>query len=179
MKGKSKTFTISSLRKLGPCQDGLDFAESQPSLAAAWDNCKRPDWMFWILEQVAPLAKEQSVRLAIAFAKQALPQYVACYPDDDCLAKSIAAAEAWISDPTEANRSAAWSAASAARSAAQSAARSAARSAAESAAWSAASAAESAASAAESAASAAESAAESAQADIIRSIVANPFKKGK
>ena len=152
MKGKSKTFTISSLRKLGPCQDGLDFAESQPSLAAAWDNCKRPDWMFWILEQVAPLAKEQSVRLAIAFAKQALPQYVACYPDDDCLAKSIAAAEAWISDPTEANRSAAWSAASAA---------------------------ESAASAAESAASAAESAAESAQADIIRSIVANPFKKGK
>ena len=96
--------------------------------------------------------KEDSVSLAIYAAELVIGNYENKYPNDDRPRKAIEAAKAWLKDPSEANRSAAWSARSAAWSAARSAAESAARSAAESAARSAESAARSAESAAWSAA---------------------------
>ena len=103
-----------------------------------------------------------TVRFAVACARHTLDKFEVKYPEDKRPREALDAAEAWVKDPSEANRSAAWSAARSAASAAESAAWSAA-SAAESAAWSAASAAESAAwSAAESAAWSAASAARSA-----------------
>ncbi|HET7101005.1 MAG TPA: hypothetical protein VFJ52_07640, partial [Terriglobia bacterium] len=88
-----KPFTIENLKDLSPCSEGLEFALSQPDMATAWDKCRRPDWLFWILERVQPLTKEQAVRLAVEFAKQALPQFAACYPDDSRPANAIRAAE--------------------------------------------------------------------------------------
>ena len=76
--------------------------------------------------------KRVAVRFAVACARRSLPRYEKDYPDDKRARTAIEAAEAYLKDPSEANRSAAWSAAESAESA-----ESAARSAAESAAWSA------------------------------------------
>jgi len=110
--------------------------------------------------------KEESVSLAIFAAELVLPNYEQAYPEDKRPREAIAAARAWMAQPSASAgsaASAAWSAArsaaGSAESAAWSAARSAAWSAANSAAWSASSAASAAWSAAWSAAGSAESAA--------------------
>lgn len=35
------------LKKLGACQEAIDFANGR-ELAEAWATCERPDWMFWL-----------------------------------------------------------------------------------------------------------------------------------
>ena len=134
--------------------------------------------------------KKDSIALAIFSAELCLDNFEKVYPDDKRPREAIEAAKKYLDNPTEENRSAAWSAAQSAvwsaaqsaegaaqsaarsaRSAAQSAAQSVAQSAAQSAAWSAesaawsavASAAQSAQSAQSAAWSAAQSAAQSAQ----------------
>lgn len=139
------------------------------TMAQVWDNCERPDWLFWILEKHQPLEKMQSVRLAIAFAETCIH----LVPEGENRPRlAIDAAKAWADDPTEDNRvvarAAAWSAA-AAESAAWSAEESAARSAAESAARSAA------AFAARSAAAFAAAIARIKNCQIIREAIPNPF----
>lgn len=84
--------------------------------------------------------KRVAVRFAVACARRSLPRYEKDYPGDKRVRAAVEAAEAYLKDPSKANRSAASAAASAARSAVWSAA-SAAKSAAWSAVWSAAAAA--------------------------------------
>jgi hypothetical protein len=128
--------------------------------------------------------KKVMLPLACICARRSLKHFEDKYPKDDRPRKAIEAAETYIKNPTEKNRSAAesaesaaWSAAWSAESAARSAARSAAWSA-ESAAWSAAwSAAESAESAARSAESAARSAARSAAESAAESAARSAEKK--
>ena len=38
-----------ALVKLNACNEAVEWAKTQPSLAAAWKNCKRGDWMMWLL----------------------------------------------------------------------------------------------------------------------------------
>jgi hypothetical protein len=65
--------------------------------------------------------KEVLVRFAVACAKRCYKNWKAKFPGDLRVWRAILAAEAYVKDPTEENRRAAWSAASAARSAAWSA----------------------------------------------------------
>lgn len=41
--------TIEQLKDLDPCEEALDFVGHFGSVAKAWDNCTRGDWMFWLL----------------------------------------------------------------------------------------------------------------------------------
>ena len=132
--------------RYNPCSDGREFAMQFETMSEVWTNCKRSDWMFWILEKHKPLEKEQSVRLAIAFAETVL-QHVPAGENRPALA--IQAAKNWLENPTEDNRVAA-SAASAAAYAASAAADA-------------------------SAAAYAADAADAAQCHLIRDLIPNPF----
>lgn len=115
--------TTEFIKKYAPCLDGAEFAGQFETMSEVWENCQRPEWLFWILEKHAPLEKAQSVTLAIAFAESALEHWTS---DDQRPRQAIDAARAWLDNPCDVTTDAA-------ESAAESAARSAARSAAESA----------------------------------------------
>ena len=68
--------------------------------------------------------KRVAVRFAVACARRSLPRYEKDYPGDKRVRAAVEAAEAYLKDPSKANRSAASAAAFAARSAACSADRS-------------------------------------------------------
>jgi hypothetical protein len=157
--------TTEFIQKYSPCNEGAEFAQQFETMAEVWAACKRPNWLFWILEKHAPLEKPQSVRLAIHFAEAAIGNWKD--DADQRPALAIQAARTWLENPTEENQAAAEAAADAAWSA-----RAAAR-----AAWSAALAAaeEAAEEAALAAGRAAEEAAWAAACDTIRQFIPNPF----
>jgi hypothetical protein len=159
--------TTEFIQKYSPCNKGAEFAQKFETMAEVWEACKRPVWLFWILEKHAPLKKNQSVNLAIHFAEAAIGNWKD--DADQRPALAIQAAKTWLGNPTEENQAAAKAAAWAV---AEEAAWAASRSAAWSAAWSA----EAAARAAARAANAAEEAAWAAECDTIRQFIPNPFE---
>ena len=158
--------TTEFIQKYDPCNEGAEFARQFETMAEVWRSCKRPDWLFWILEKHAPLEKPQSVRLAIHFAEAVIGNWK--NEADQRPALAIQAAKTWLENPTEENQAAAKAAGLAAWPAARSAA---------DAAYAAAARAAVAAVAAV-AACAAWAAAESAEAacDTIRQFIPNPFE---
>jgi hypothetical protein len=174
--------TTEFIQKYSPCDEGAEFAQQFETMAEVWEACKRPGWLFWILEKHAPLEKRQSVRLAIHFAEAAIGNWKD--KADQRPALAIQAAKTWLENPTEENQAAAKAAADAvdaamaeawAADAAAWAAVWAANAAAE-AAWAAAlAAAEEAAEEAAWAAGRAAEAAKAAECDIIRQFIPNPF----
>ena len=40
------------LIRLDVCQSAKDWAKTQPDLATAWQNCRRADWMIWLLKRM-------------------------------------------------------------------------------------------------------------------------------
>lgn len=49
------------------CFIGRRFALKQPNMAAVWDNCPRPDWMFWMLDRVRRKPDGRTSRLFAAW----------------------------------------------------------------------------------------------------------------
>jgi hypothetical protein len=45
------------------CEDGRVFALTQPSMADVWDNCPRPDWLWWIAEKLGQRPDDRTLRL--------------------------------------------------------------------------------------------------------------------
>ena len=44
------TLTVrDQLAGMGACSEAVEWAASYPTLQAAWDVCKRSDWMLWLL----------------------------------------------------------------------------------------------------------------------------------
>jgi hypothetical protein len=39
------------LRSVGACDEALTWASGQPDIPTAWKNCRRYDWMMWLLEK--------------------------------------------------------------------------------------------------------------------------------
>ena len=67
---------IDKLRAMNACDDALIWCETQPSLAAAWQNCKEPSWMFWLLDKTYraepwSAARKPIVQIAVDCAMQA------------------------------------------------------------------------------------------------------------
>jgi hypothetical protein len=56
--------TVTQLKELNPCEDGLDFVHSCRSLAVAWEKCERADWMIWLLRRLEKMPKEVSITFA-------------------------------------------------------------------------------------------------------------------
>jgi hypothetical protein len=104
--------------RIDNCQEYLNYVASQPSLAIAWDNCERPDWLLSFAMKARIASKEQFVRVAIGEAEAVLHTWTARYPDDDQPQKAIQAAKDCLGDQTSETRAAAHAAASAASAAA-------------------------------------------------------------
>jgi hypothetical protein len=43
---------VAILRKLGACSDAIEWVQSINDNDRAWNECKRSDWMFWLLAAV-------------------------------------------------------------------------------------------------------------------------------
>lgn len=53
-----------------PCQEALDWLETQDAWEAAWQNCKRGDWMLWLLGYLAgPPESKGRKTLALPYAQ--------------------------------------------------------------------------------------------------------------
>ena len=65
-----------ALAKFTPCEDALKWLRTQPNAKAAWRDCKRGDWMLWLLgrlDKSKPWSEERKplVRIAVACAEEA------------------------------------------------------------------------------------------------------------
>ena len=137
------------LSHLGACTDARVWAKTQPDLETAWRECKRSDWMLWLLARTTLNQDDPRLRLmACDFAEAALI-YVPAGEDRPRqaieVARRFAAGDATREELAAARdaagaaaRAAAWDAAGAARAAARDAAWDAAGDAARAAAWAAA-----------------------------------------
>jgi len=69
------------------------------SLAAAWEDCERPDWMLWLVAKM--MGQEgwpehhQTVLAVCAIAEAVLPVFEAFCPDDPRPRVALATARAW------------------------------------------------------------------------------------
>jgi len=124
-----------AIAHMRPCEEAVEWLETQSTRKEAWQNCERGDWMLWLLGHLAgePWSDERKphVLAACACARQSLPNV----PQGELRPlRAIETAESWArgEGATPEEVSAAWSAAeSAAWSAAGLAAESVAESAAE------------------------------------------------
>ena len=99
-----------------PCRGGREYALSFGHMAEVWEECTRPDWLFWILKHYRPLTKTEAVSLAVTFAEGALRD--GTLATDTRPQEAIAAAKAWLDNPNGETARAAGAAADAARAAA-------------------------------------------------------------
>ena len=61
------------LSHLNACTDARIWAKTQPDLGTAWSECKRSDWMLWLLAQTTLDQDDPRLRLmACDFAEAAL-----------------------------------------------------------------------------------------------------------
>ena len=122
------------LSSLDACAEAARWAKTQPDLQTAWANCKRSDWMLWLLDRTTLNQDDPRLRLMACDFAEAVLVYVPAGEDRPRLAIECARRFA----RGEATREEMAAARDAARAAAGAAAWSAARAAAGAAAWSAA-----------------------------------------
>jgi hypothetical protein len=127
------------LIRTGACLDARIWAKTQPDLETAWRECKRSDWMLWLLAWTTLSQDDSRLRLMACDFAEAVLIYVPAGEDRprraiEC-ARRFAAGDATRAEMAAAG-DAAWAAArAAAGAAAGAAARAAARDAARDAAW--------------------------------------------
>ena len=87
---------IKELRKMGACQEAIDWLKTQPDWKTAWSTCERGDWMLWLLGSLSGSPRTNSrhklVLTTCQCARLALP-YVA--KDEGKSLEAIKTAEAW------------------------------------------------------------------------------------
>ena len=76
-----------------PCIDGAKWAKQYTTFADVYDNCQRGDWLMWMLNKANKIKPEQARLLAIEFAERVLPIWEAKHPNDDRPRKAIDAAK--------------------------------------------------------------------------------------
>ena len=94
------------LRGIGACLEAREWA-GEKTAREAWEACDRPDWLLWWAEKEG-VPKVHFVQCAIAFARSV----VHLVPQGETRPlRAIEAAEKWVLDPSEENRTAARAAA--------------------------------------------------------------------
>ncbi len=157
------------------CAEGRDWALTQPTMADVWENCPNAEWLLWILDAIDQRHDDRTMRLFAVWCARNTPLADGRKTGDLLtdprslaaldVAERYAAGKA-TDEELHAARAAALAAGDAARDAAEAAARDAALAAARDAAL-----------AAGAAGDAAGDAASAAQADHLRTMVVNPFRK--
>src|SRR3990172_9939715 len=90
------------LIELSACSEAVNWSRTQKSLAIAWQNCERGDWLLWLLavkeadHRKIVLAACQCARLALRFVP----------PGEDRPLRAIEAAEKWAESPIGATEAA-------------------------------------------------------------------------
>src|ERR1700690_1089954 len=88
---------------LNPCMAFLDFAKAcQFDFVIIWNSCENGGWLIWLLRKVGKLDKPTAVRLAIECAPRTLPAFEKKFPSDFRPRQAVAAAEAWLKNPSAA-----------------------------------------------------------------------------
>ena len=111
------TMSMDELAQMHPCTEAMLFVRKHKTLHAAWQKCERADWMIWFLRRKSLLEKPIAVRFACQCAERVLPIFESKCPDDKRPRRAIEAALKWLNDPSEASRNAANAAAAAAAAA--------------------------------------------------------------
>lgn len=92
------------LKKLGACHEAVDWTKGK-TLAEAWQQCDRADWMLWLCGRMAGQegwpTRPQIVLVACSLAEKVLPLFEKKYPNDSRPRKAIEAARAWANDPSK------------------------------------------------------------------------------
>ena len=68
---------IRKLESLGACPAAIDWLATQPSIAVAWCECQRGDWMAWLLGRLSgepESAKRKRLCLCLAAIADSVPQ---------------------------------------------------------------------------------------------------------
>ena len=58
------------LIRLGACDEAKVWAATQPDLATAWRNCRRADWMLWLLDTMKYDDPQNYRLIACAFVRE-------------------------------------------------------------------------------------------------------------
>ena len=59
---------IVKLKKLGACQEAVEWAKQFNNIQEAWNNCKRGDWMLWLLGKQAGSPRSKSRKELVLIA---------------------------------------------------------------------------------------------------------------
>jgi hypothetical protein len=118
------------LARINACSDAIKWASTQPDLDTAWRECKRGDWMLWLIGKTNPSAPWSDERKPIVACCVEIAATTLKYCDDDTIMAAIwciDAAERWTrgeakQDEVEASYAASDSAYAAASSSAASSA---------------------------------------------------------
>jgi hypothetical protein len=90
---------IQQLKSVGACQEAVTWADQFSDMQAVWDNCGRGDWLLWLLGRLSgePESdkRKQVVFIAAQCAREVLPIFEKCYPDDKRVRECIEACEAY------------------------------------------------------------------------------------
>ena len=121
---------VDRIRYLSPCDEAVRWLAKQKTPTQAWLDCKRGDWMLWIIGTQAgpPLsdARRTLVLCACECAWLSLKYFEDLYPNDTRPRRAIETAEKWAKSGARAATHAAAAAAAAAHAAIRAATRAAA-----------------------------------------------------
>lgn len=99
-------YTEDQFTKDNPCQEGFDDVKSMGfDFVSYWTKCARPDWLMWLLEKNSLISADQVVKLTSIFTDRAMQRYSKVHPDDSKSAALVAAVKAYDLNPTPATKS--------------------------------------------------------------------------
>lgn len=93
------------LRGKRACQGAIEEVTAKKwTSSEAWENCAQGDWMMWLYKYSINPDQISAVKIAVMSAECVIDIFENRNPGDTRPRKAIAAARAWIENPTEKNR---------------------------------------------------------------------------
>ena len=84
------------LEKIGACQEAVEWAFKQKSLAEAWKNCEKGNWMLWLAGKFSgPSGDQRRRKLVLAACECAQLSLAYVKPGEKRPAEALKIATAW------------------------------------------------------------------------------------
>ena len=89
------------LEKIGACQEAVEWAFKQKSLAEAWKNCEKGNWMLWLAGKFSgPSCDQRRRKLVLAACECAKLSLAYVKPGEKRPAEALKIATAWAMGET-------------------------------------------------------------------------------
>ena len=89
------------LEKIGACQEAVEWAFKQKSLAEAWKNCEKGNWMLWLAGKFSgPSGDQRRRKLVLAACECAKLSLAYVKPGEKRPAEALKIATAWAMGET-------------------------------------------------------------------------------